>query len=127
MNILLDTHALIWFLNGDKLISGNAKAAIENTDNIKIVSIASIWEIAIKMSLNRLSLPKGFMHFLKLIEDNGFEILPISFEHALTVAKLDFIHREPFDRLLIAQCKTGNLSIVTKDDNIKRYDVSTIW
>ena len=127
MNILLDTHALIWFLNGDKLISGNAKAAIENTDNIKIVSIASIWEIAIKISLNRLSLPKGLMHFLNLIEDNGFEILPISIEHTLTVAKLDFIHRDPFDRLLIAQCKTGNLSIVTKDDDIKRYDVSTIW
>ena len=72
-------------------------------------------------------LPKGFMHFLNLIEDNGFEILPISIEHALTVAKLDFIHRDPFDRLLIAQCKTGNLAIVTKDDNIKRYDVSTIW
>ncbi len=127
MNLLIDTHALIWFLNGDNLISDNAKAAIENTDNIKIVSIASIWEIAIKISLNRLSLPKGFLYFLNLIEDNGFEILPISIEHTLTVAKLDFIHWDPFDRLLIAQCKTGNLTIVTKDDDIKRCDVSTIW
>ena len=127
MNLLIDTHALIWFLNGDNLISDNAKFAIENTDNTKIVSIASIWEIAIKLSMKRLSLPKGFMHFLDLIENNGFEILPISVEHALTVAKLDFIHRDPFDRLLIAQCKTGNLAIVTKDDNIKKYDVSTIW
>ena len=113
MNLLIDTHALIWFLNGDDLISNNAKAAIENTDNIKIVSIASIWEIAIKISLNRLSLPKGFTHFLKLIEGNGFEILPISIEHTLTVAKLDFIHRDPFDRLLITQCQTDNLTIVT--------------
>lgn len=88
---------------GDNLISNNAKAAIENTDNIKIVSIASIWEIAIKISLNRLSLSKGFMHFLNLIEDNGFEILPISIEHILTVAKLDFIHRDPFDRILIVR------------------------
>ena len=120
-------YRCIWFLNGDKLISDNAKAVLENPNNIKIVSIASLWEIAIKMSLNRLSLPKGFMHFLNLIEDNRFEILPISIEHTLTVAKLDFIHRDPFDRLLIAQCNTGNLTIVTKDDNIKRYDVSTIW
>ena len=71
MSLLIDTYALIWFLNGDKLISVNAKAAIENTDNIKIVSIASIWEIAIKISLNRYSLPKGLMHFLNLIEENG--------------------------------------------------------
>jgi hypothetical protein len=65
------------------------------------------------------------MHFLNLIEDNGFEILPISIEHTLTVAKLDFIHRDPFDRILIAQCNTDDLAIVTKDDNIKRYDVSS--
>ena len=62
-----------------------------------------------------------------MIEDNGFEILPITFEHALELSTLEYIHRDPFDRLLIAQCKSENLVIVTKDDNIKRYNIKTIW
>jgi len=62
-----------------------------------------------------------------MIEDNGFEILPITFEHAIELSTLEFVHRDPFDRLLIAQCKSDNLVIVTKDNNIKRYSIKTIW
>ena len=62
-----------------------------------------------------------------MVEDNGFEILPITFEHALELSTLEFIHRDPFDRLLIAQCMSDKLVIVTKDDNIKRYNIKTIW
>ena len=119
MNLLLDTHALIWFLNGDEKLSNKARLAIENPNNIKIVSIASIWEIAIKISLDKLKYPNGFKHFLELIGDNGFEILQISFEHALIVSSLEFFHRDPFDRLIVAQSISDKLTIVTIDDNIK--------
>jgi PIN domain nuclease of toxin-antitoxin system len=127
MDLLLDTHSLIWFLNGDEKLSDKAKSAIEDPTNSKIVSIASIWEIAIKISLDKFRFPKGFKHFLDMVEDNGFEILPITFEHAIELSTLEFIHRDPFDRLLIAQCMTDMLIIVTKNDNIKRYNIKTIW
>ncbi len=127
MNILLDTHALIWFLNGDSQLSDKAITEIENIDNDKIISIASIWEIAIKISLNKFRFDKGFKKLFELIEENGFEILPISFEHTLIVSNLEFIHRDPFDRILVSQCKSDNLVIITKDENIKKYNIKTIW
>lgn len=127
MDLLLDTHTLIWFLNGDKRLSEKAKTIIEDLDNANFISIASIWEIAIKVSLDKLKFPQGFKHLLELIEENGFELLPISIEHAITVSKLKFIHRDPFDRLLVAQSKNNSLTIITKDENIKKYDVPTIW
>ena len=107
MNYLLDTHAVIWFLNGDDKLSVKSKELIENQDNFKF--------------------DKGFKKFLDLIEDNGFEIIPISFDHALTVSTLDFIHRDPFDRLIISQALSDNLTIITKDKYIEKYDVKTIW
>jgi len=127
MDILLDTHTLIWFLNGDKKLSHKVRECIETPTNLKFVSIASIWEIAIKISLNKFRFPKGFNNFLEMVDDNGFDILPISFEHTLTVSSLDFIHKDPFDRLLIAQSICDNLTIATKDSFIEQYNVQTIW
>ena len=127
MKLLLDTHSLIWFLNGDEKLSDKARYAIEDPSNSKIVSIASIWEIAIKISLDKFKFQKGFKHFLDMVDDNGFEILPISFEHAIELSTLEFIHRDPFDRLLVAQCLAEKLTILTKDDNIRRYPIKTIW
>jgi PIN domain nuclease of toxin-antitoxin system len=127
MNYLLDTHAIIWFLNGDEKLSVKSKEIIENQDNLKFVSIASIWEIAIKISLNKFKFNKGFKKFLELIDANGFEILPISFDHALTVSTLNFIHRDPFDRLIVSQALSDNLTIITTDGFIVKYDVRTIW
>ena len=127
MDLLLDTHALIWFLNGDKKLSIKVRQEIESPENSKIVSIGSIWEIAIKMSLDKFRFPKGFKYFLSMVEKNGFELLPITFEHTIVLSTLEFIHRDPFDRLLISQCIADKLTIVTKDENIKRYDIQTIW
>jgi len=101
--------------------------AIEDIDNTKTVSIASIWEIGIKISLGKFRFPQGFMQFVEMIDANGFEILPISVEHALIVSNLEFIHMDPFDRLLIAQSQKENLTIVTRDENIRKYSVQTIW
>jgi PIN domain nuclease of toxin-antitoxin system len=127
MDILLDTHTLIWFLNGDNKLSDKVKTAIEDPNNVKVVSIASIWEIAIKISLDKFRFPKGFNSFLQLIEESGFDILPITFEHSIVLSTLKFIHRDPFDRMLIAQCMADDFVIATKDDNIKRYSIKTIW
>jgi PIN domain nuclease of toxin-antitoxin system len=127
MDLLLDTHTLIWFLNGDEKLPGNVKEAIENPNNSKIVSIASIWEISIKISLDKFRFSKGFKHFLEMVDENGFDILPISFEHVMIVSNLEFIHRDPFDRILIAQCMNDNLILATKDKNIRKYNIQTIW
>jgi len=127
MDLLLDTHTLIWFLNGDEKLPDNVRDAIENPNNSKIVSIASIWEISIKISLDKFRFPNGFKRFLEMIDENGFELLPVTFEHAIIVSTLEFIHRDPFDRLLIAQCKNDNLTIATKDENIRKYNIQTIW
>ena len=110
-----------------KSLSNAAKTAIENPTNLKFVSIASLWEIAIKISLGKLRFSMSYKQFLELIVANGFYLLPISPDHTFEVSQLEFIHRAPFDRLLIAQCKSDKLSIVTKDENIRRYSVKTIW
>ncbi len=127
MNYLLDVHALIWFLNGDDNFSKKSKELIENQKNLKLISIATIWEIAIKISLGKFKFELGFKNFVDLINENGFEIIPISIQHTLKVSTLEFIHRDPFDRLIIAQAITDNLTIMTKDEYIEKYDVKTIW
>lgn len=127
MKLLLDTHSLIWFLNGDEKLTTKVKNAIEDPKNEKFVSVASIWEIAIKISLDKFRFPRGFKNFLSLIEDNGFEIVPITMEHALILSTLDFIHRDPFDRLMISQCKANNMILATKDEFIKKYQIQTLW
>lgn len=127
MNLLLDTHVLIWFLNGDSNLPQRVRREIEDRNNTKIVSIASVWEIAIKISLDKFRFQKGFENFLEMLEDNGFVLLPISFEHTIIVSTLEFIHRDPFDRILIAQCMSENMVIATQDENIKRYNIQTIW
>ena len=127
MNFLLDTHAMIWFLNGDENLSDKAKRTILKEDNQGFISIASIWEIAIKLSLNKIELKNGFSNFLKLIENNGFEILPISFSHLIILSNLEFIHRDPFDRMLIAQAISEKMNIISKDEQIRNYNCKTIW
>jgi len=127
MNVLLDTHALLWFLNGDNELSEKSRKAIEEINNDKFISIVSLWEIAIKISLKKLEFKKGFKNIYRLIEENGFNILPISFEHTLIVSSLEFIHRDPFDRLLVAQAIHEKMIIITKDSNITKYRVKTLW
>jgi len=125
-SFILDTHALIWFLNGDDQLSKAAREAIEQQQNDKYVSVASLWEIAIKISLRKLEFA-GFSGLANLIAANGFEILPITFEHTLKVAELEFIHGDPFDRILIAQAMVDHLAIISKDKNIKKYPVEVLW
>lgn len=126
MHCLLDTHTLIWFVDGDDKLSEKAKKTIEDPENSNFISVATVWELAIKLSLDKIKFQNGFKKFLDLLDDNGFEIIPISFDHVLTVSSLEFIHRDPFDRLIVAQSITENFAIITKDEYIKKYNVRTI-
>lgn len=127
MNLLLDTHTLIWFLEGEDTLSKAAKENIENPDNTNFVSVATFWEMAIKSSLKKLYMQIGLHDVKQIIWENGLEILPITIEHALFVSQLPFHHRDPFDRLLIAQAKIENMTILSKDEALQLYDVITVW
>jgi PIN domain nuclease of toxin-antitoxin system len=127
MNLLLDTHTLIWFFNGDTALSENAKQAIIEPQNRKLASMASVWEVAIKISLNKLVFDGKTQGFLDLIDNNGFELLSINKEYILELEKLPFIHRDPFDRLLVATAISENMCIVTTDTNIQKYPVNYVW
>jgi len=127
MKYLLDTHTYLWFLNGDSKLTIKAREEIENPNNSKLISIASIWEIAIKISLNKLKFEKSLPDLIYAVEKNGFELLPISFDSTIIVSSLVWNHRDPFDRILIAQCKSEELTIITKDQHIKSYKIKTLW
>ena len=127
MKILLDTHTLIWFLDGNKKISQLARTHIEKSGNVSFVSIASIWEMAIKISLEKLQMSVDFEKLSELITDNGFQILPVRFEHTLEVSRLPFHHRDPFDRIIISQGIVDNMPVISADSNFDAYVVERIW
>jgi len=127
MNLLLDTHTLIWFLEGDSHLGFTAKSCIENPDNTSFVSVATFWEIAIKISINKLELQLPLNTLKSLIWENAMEILPIRIEHPLLVSQLPFHHHDPFDRLLIAQSMSENMLLLSKDKKFKIYDIQIAW
>lgn len=125
MDNLLDTHTFIWFIEDANELSNTAKSVIEAPDSINYISIASLWEIAIKVSLGKLKLQTSFKQINNQLEFNGFILLPVSFEDTLTVSELPYHHRDPFDRIIIAQCINKNLTFVTLDKSISKYAVNT--
>jgi PIN domain nuclease of toxin-antitoxin system len=125
---LLDTHTVLWFLDGNKeLLSQIARSIIEDQQRIKFVSLVSVWEVGIKTSIGKLKFPENTSGFVKQIQKNGFELLPITTDYVIAIEKLPHIHRDPFDRLLVATAVSEQLTIITADDNIARYNVSHIW
>ena len=121
MNLLLDTHVLLWWLdNPTTLLSEQALTAIRNPDNEIIVSVVSAWEIAIKKALGKLESPENLK---EVITDSGFELMPIDYEHAWQVKDLPPHHRDPFDRLLVVQAKIEHLTLVTRDPKLQAYNV----
>ena len=128
MEYLLDTHTFLWFINGDAQLSKNAREAIGNPDAIKYISIASFWEVAIKVNLGKLSLDMPYNDLRQQVTDNGFEILPITFSHTAELISLDLHHRNPFDRIIIAQAKSERLILISKDGNFEKYDqLKLLW
>ncbi len=127
MNYLLETHTLIWFLEDDSSLSKNRIDAILDEDAKNYVSIASIWEIAIKSSLNKLQLNYPFTKLAELLYFNNIEILSISFADTLKLTELPFLHKDTFDRIIISQGITNNLTIISKDDFFKDYPTKVLW
>jgi PIN domain nuclease of toxin-antitoxin system len=128
MNLLLDTHAYLWFIAGDQRLSTTVREAIESPENLKIVSVASLWEITVKHSLGKLTLKTGLEKVLSShIVDNGFDLLSVETGHLLELSQLPMHHRDPFDRLLIAQCKSDSLTLCSVDRAFSDYDIDLIW
>lgn len=123
MNLLLDTHVLIWALENNPMLSNNAREAIIDGKNMVFVSAASVWEISIKKALGKLEVPDNL---LEEIELHRFTQLKINFEHAQAVGKLPNFHRDPFDRILIAQSIVEKLILVSNDRLIAQYDVNLL-
>jgi PIN domain nuclease of toxin-antitoxin system len=124
---LLDTNALIWTLSDPEELSNPAKDVITNSDNKLFVSIATLWEITIKQSIGKLDLEGDVLDIVEECEREGINILSIQPQHLKKLEKLPLIHRDPFDRLIISQAIYEDLTIITKDSMIPKYDVSVLW
>jgi PIN domain nuclease of toxin-antitoxin system len=122
VRLLLDTHVLLWWLSDDRKLAKNARAIIANPDNDVFISSALLWEISIKAALGRLEVELDDLE--PAIGRNGFQSLPINFRHALTAGRLPPIHRDPFDRMLVAQANIEELRVLSHDKIFERYGLS---
>ena len=128
MKYLLDTHTLLWFLQGEKKLSDKARRLIDSPRNSKFLSIVSLWEIAIKVSLGKLVLDKPFERlFPEQLYFNRIEVLDITVDSLIKLTTLPFHHRDPFDRLIIAQALVEGLPIISTDTVFDAYEISREW
>jgi PIN domain nuclease of toxin-antitoxin system len=128
MNLLLDTHVLLWFLVGDRRLTHTARQQIETSENQRWLSIASLWEIAIKTSLGKLQLTRPFDElFPRQLEANAINLLSIQPVHLAQLTRLPFHHKDPFDRLLVAQAITEEMPLLSQDRTLDAYPVKRLW
>jgi len=128
MRVLIDTHVFLWWIEDNPRLSPRAREIIGNIENEVFLSAASGWEIAIKARLGRIKLPQDPARFvMEQVAINAFRTLPIQLGHALHIYTLPPIHRDPFDRILVAQSQLENMPIITADSYIARYPVEVIW
>ncbi len=128
MRLLLDTHAFLWFITDDPQLSTVAKGHISDANNEVLVSPASYWEIAIKVRLGKYPLSVPYETFItRGIEGNGFKVLPIEPRHTSVLTTMPFHHRDPFDRLIVAQAQVEQVPIVSVDAILDTYGVTRLW
>ena len=123
MRLLLDTHVLLWALGSPDSLRPEARAEIERACNVVLVSAVSAWEMGLKTAVGKLRMPSGLVDQLRA---KRFTLLPVTIEHGLRVGELPLLHKDPFDRLLVAQAALERLTIVTRDPRIAAYDVDTL-
>ena len=123
MNLLLDTHALLWWLADAAELGNNAREAIRDPSRVVYFSAVNVWEVVLKRALGKLTVPRQFP---RVLNEQPFERLAMTIDHAFKVGELPIHHRDPFDRLLIAQCLVEGLTLVTHDGDIAKYDVPII-
>ena len=128
MRILLDTHAFLWWIANDQRLSQRSIEFISDGSNELLLSVASGWEIAIKVGLGRLDIPEPLDRFIsEQLFRNHIGVLPVQLSHALQVHKLPQLHRDPFDRMLITQAQVESLSILSSDKRFADYDIEVLW
>ena len=128
MRALLDTHTLLWWILDDPALTQTARATITETSNTMLVSAASAWEIAIKFRLGKLPRVADLVsNFSKEVEHEGFQILPISADHGIRAGLLPGLHKDPFDRMLIAQSQAENMPIISNETVFETYGVRRLW
>ena len=122
MRYLLDTHTLLWARTAPDVLSADALAVLESADSALYLSAASLWECAIKSSIGKLDVPDEFYRTVA----TDYEILGVEMSHIEACAKLPMHHRDPFDRMLVAQARLGGLTLLTRDRDIAKYDVPVV-
>ena len=128
MRLLIDSQSLIWYVDQDHLLSPAAHAAMTDPNNDLLLSAATIWEIAIKVGLKKLSLSMPYKQWItKAMDDLGMTVLPITVEYADAQAGLPSHHRDPFDRLLVAQAQVENMALVSADPGFDPYGINRLW
>jgi PIN domain nuclease of toxin-antitoxin system len=128
LRALLDTHALLWWFSDDPALTRTARKTIADTGNLPIVSAVSAWEIATKVRLGRLATAADLVaDFTSLVEREGFELLSISADHAIRAGLLPGPHKDPFDRMLIAQAQAENLPIISNEGVFESYGIRCLW
>ena len=128
MRLLLDTHTFLWFITNDPQLSAAARALIADPANEILISPASYWEIAIKVRLGKYPLSAPYLTFITQgIDDNGFTVLPIEPKHTEVLTTLPLHHRDPFDRLIVAQAMVEGISVVSVDPQLDAYSIRRLW
>jgi PIN domain nuclease of toxin-antitoxin system len=127
VDYLLDTHTLIWHIEGNNNLPAEILAIIQDKRHKKYISIASVWEMGIKYSLGKLLLAKSFEGFLGDLSDTSIEVLSLTIPQIIRVSSLPIIHKDPFDRIIIAQALEENLCIIGRDSHFASYSVQIIW
>jgi PIN domain nuclease of toxin-antitoxin system len=127
MKYLLDTHVALWAFGDRKKLSEVTKRVILDPANKKYVSIASVWELAIKIRTGKFVFDGGTERFVNSIRDNGFGLFSIKAKHVMGVESLPLIHKDPFDRLLLSTALVENMTIISADENVQKYGVTCIW
>ncbi len=122
MTLLLDTHVVLWWLTDDRTLSDDIKDRLDHEPDV-YVSSATIWEVAVKQAIGKIKEPADLP---ERIRGSGFRQLPITFEHAIAAGRLPLIHRDPFDRMLVAQARVEDLTLVTRDAEVQKYEVSVL-
>ena len=128
MKYLLDTHAFLWFVSGDNRLSSKAQSIIKKSRNDIYFSAVSAWEMSIKIRLGRLSIEEELEPFIiKQLSENNFSALSITIFHSIYTLKLPHIHKDPFDRMIVAQSQVEDMHLISRDKNIKKYKVPVVW